>query len=100
MGYGKKMEFSNGDKVGMSTVKYYSSHDKQFAIKNPFNPFWRSLCHNQPVMEPYYPIFIDDELSKAYGICRRCGNDSELQNGNLFWDVYWRLKNDEITYPM
>ena len=100
MGYGKKMEFFNGDRVSMSTVKYYSSHDKQFSIENPFNPFWRSLCHNQPIMDNNYPIFIDEDISKAYGLCRRCGHDSGLQNGNLFWDVYWRLKNDEITYPM
>ena len=97
---GKRREFFNGDKVDMSMVKYYFSHNKQFTIQNPFNPFWRTLCHNQPVMESYYSIFIDEELNKAYGLCRQCGSDSELQNGSLFWDVYWRMKIDETPSSM
>ena len=100
MGYGKRMEFFNRDRLDMSTMKYYSSQDKQFSIENPFNLLWKSICHNQPVMENTYPIFIDEEVSKAYGLCRRCGIDSELQNGGLFWDVYWRMRSDEIPSTM
>jgi len=103
MGDGQRVDSFNGDSVDMSNVdmslvKYYSSNDRQFAIKNSFNPFWRTLCHNQPVMESYYLIFIDEEFNKAYSLCRRCGHNSELQNGGLFWDVYLRLKNDESAY--
>lgn len=100
MGYEKNMDFFNGGRLDMSTIKYYSSQDKQFAIQHPSDPFWRSVCHNQPVMENSYSIFIDEELSKAYGSCRRCGHDSELQNGNIFWDVYWKVKTDEIASSM
>ena len=84
----------------MSTIKYYSSQDKQFIIENPGNPLWRSMCHNQPVMENTYPIFIDEDISKAFGLCRRCGHTSELQNGGLFWDIYWRMRSDEIPSIM
>jgi len=84
----------------MIIFKYYSSQDKQFAIQHPFDPFWRSVCHNQPVMENSYSIFIDEELSKAYGSCRRCGHDSELQNGDIFWDVYGKVETNETSPSM
>ena len=86
MGYGKNVDFFIGCRLRMTTVKYYSSQDNQFSVDTPFNPFWRSICHNQPVMDNSYLIFIDEEVDKAYGLCRLCGNTSELQNGGIFLD--------------
>ena len=79
----------------MSRVKYYSSQDKQFTIEQSFNPLWLSVCHNQPIMDNTYTIFIDEELSKAYCLCRQCGSNSELQNGKIFWD-YWKVKTNKL----
>lgn len=43
-----------------------------------YTPSWRSLCHNQPNMENT-AVFLDTETGEGpFGICRRCGKESEL----------------------
>jgi len=80
-------------------MKYYTSKDWHFTISKPFNPNWVSLCHNQPQMDNI-PIFLDIENEEAFGVCRRCGNQSKLTNAGLFWLKPIGGSIHETTSPM
>jgi hypothetical protein len=61
-------------------ILYYTSKDTRIFPPESFTPSWRSLCHNQPNMENV-AIFLDIANGDgAFGICRRCGKESELVN--------------------
>ena len=62
----------------MKAYKYVNEGGRIEWLKGDFN--WRSLCHNEDVMDNYIMYLQEDFLGKNLGwaVCRRCGSPSNF----------------------
>ena len=54
----------------MKAYKYIDGHGHTAWATGAFN--WRSLCHNEDVMDDHTMYIEDKDL--GWGICKRCGS--------------------------